>query len=276
MYGKLMPIDYSYYPFLKRALAHHITELNEQAILYATEHIDKYTRTHLVELDLTVWLSSTIILKNLQNNYLLKKFVSNYGKLFESIFGKDIKNKSIRNEILDYFEIDRDIEFIIIRKQEHIKIHVMDYLEIQQYVFAPQFKLVNQTLSKAFIYIELPQFTYLLRSSLEQRLIAKIKSMKSYTDNDLINQSVTILRTKYPPFNKLLAPGKDNIPQSIQEIIDKAYRDHHLNHRERLKLGIYLQKNNFDMDYILEIFKQLSNYSEKTTLYQLRSLNKYT
>jgi DNA primase large subunit len=273
-------INYSFYPVLKGSLQHrHITEFDEQSILYAKENIEEYNPTQILNLDLPVWLISTIMLRCLNNNYVTRKFVSNYGKLFESHLIKDIYNQDVRKEILDFFSIKKDLEFFRLGpKAEHIKIHIMDYLEVSEEglsVSAPQFKLVNQTLSKGFVYLETPRFLYLLRLALEQRLIKKIKSMKDYKDNQLINRCVNELVEKYPRFDGLKAPSKENTPDSIKELISKAYEEHHLSHRERIKLGIFLQRYNYDMDYILDIFRQLSDWNEKVTRYQLNSLKRY-
>ena len=286
-YSPIVSTDhhYSSYPFLKGALAQygHITSFDDQSILYAQEHIEKYTPTKLLALDLTVWLISTIMLRCLNNSYLTRKFVSNYGKfVFESRFVKDFRNKEVRVEILEYFGIKKDIKFMPImdgnkKHQGFVSIHVMDYLEIlESGIPQPQFALVNQTLSKGNVYIEVPKFVYLLRLALEIKLIQKIKSMKEYRENSLIERCVKQLDEKYPRFDKLLqAPSKENIPWSIQELIDKAYRENNLNHRERIKLGIYLQSNGFEEDYIMDIFKTLTDYNEKTTRYQLQSLKRY-
>ena len=277
----MMTEHYSYYPFLKKALADygHITSFHEQAILYAQEHIEKYSPTKQLDLDLPVWLISTIMLRCLNNNYVTRKFVANYGKMVESrLYHSDFMVKSIRMEILDYFGITKDILMESVHKTPFVKISIMDYLELLEQglsVSAPQFKLVNQTLNKGFVFLEPPRFLYVLRLALEQRLITKVKSMSDYKDNELINRCVKQLDEKYLRYDKLQAPSKDHIPYSIQELIDIAYRDHNLSHSQRIKLGIYLQSNGFSEDYILDIFKVLSDYNEKTTKYQLQSLKRY-
>jgi DNA primase large subunit len=271
-------IDYSYYPILKGSLQHrHITTFDEQEIHYAFEHIEKYSPTKLLQLDLSVWLISTIMLRCLNNNFITRKFVSNYSKLFEYHLTKDIKNKEIRLEILDYFNIKKDIEFLLVHKTEFVKIHVLDYLEILEKTAslpAPQFHIKQLPMSKGFIYIETQRFLYLLRLALEYRLYQKIKTMKVYTDNKLINDCVSVLKEKYPQENEY-APKSGSIAPTIQELITKAYETHHLGHSERIRLGIYLQGRGFSTDYILEIYKQLSDFNEKITRYQLESLKKY-
>jgi DNA primase large subunit len=191
---------------------------------------------------------------------------------------KDFLNKEVRMEILQYFNIDKDILFSSVSKEPFVKIHIMEYLELLEKglsIQAPQFQLANQILSKGYVYLEYARFIYLMRISLECRLFNKIKTMKEWTENKLINRCVKELDVKYPRFDKVQAPSKENIPYSIQELIDIAHRDHHLSHHQRIKLGIYLQKNHFSDDYIMDIFKQLSDFSEKTTRYQLQSLKRY-
>jgi DNA primase large subunit len=272
-------IDYSYYPILKGSLSHHIKSFDEQEILYAFEHIEKYTPTKLLDLDLSVWLISMIMLRCLNNSYLTRKFVSNYGKYtFESKCLKDFLNREVRMEILEYFGIFKDVLFETVQKEPFVKIHCTDYLELLEQglsIQAPQYNLVNQTLHKGHVLLEYQRFIYLLRLSLEQRLIKKIQSMKDFKENELINRCVKELDERYPRFDKQQVPSKENIPYSIQELIDKAYRDSNLSHRERLRLGLYLLRNNFEWEYILDIFKALSDFDLRTTTYQLNSLKKY-
>ncbi len=269
---------------MKGSLQHrHINDLEEQAILYAQDNIEKYTPTRQLELDTQVWLISTIMLRCLNNNFITRKFVSNYSKLFEYHLTRDFKNKEIRLEILDYFGISKDIKFMPIpigskKQEEFVSIHVMDYLEIFEKTDslpAPQFHIKQLPMSKGFIYLETPKFVYLLRLVIEQKLYQKIKTMKVYTDNEIINNAVQELRLKHPEFDKAQVSNKNNVPESIKELISKAHEEHHLGHSERIKLGLFLMRNNFDWDYIIDIFSQLSDFSLKTTTYQLNSLKKY-
>lgn len=266
-------IRYEFYPFLNGA-RRTITNLDEQCVLYARDNIEKYSPTEDLELDISVFLASTMILRNLNNNFLTRKFVNNFGKLFESKFLKDIHNKDIRMEILEYFNVKNDIEFIPVNKTRLVKIHLIPYLEIQQLVNDQKaLELVNQVLDRGFVIIELERFVYMMRLAFEHRLYDRIKSMKEYVDNPLIVRCVNELRPKYPEYIKKHNSGV--IAPNIQSLIDKAYSSHRLDHNERIRLGIYLQKHGYDMDYIIEIFKQLYDFDPKITAYQLQSLKRY-
>jgi len=267
-------INYSYYPFLSGA-RRTITNLDEQCVLYARDNIEKYSPTEDLELDISVFLASTMILRNLNNNFLTRKFVNNFGKLFESKFLKDIHNKDIRMEILEYFNVKNDIEFILVNKTRLVKIHLIPYLEIQQLVNDQKaLELVNQVLNRGFVIIELERFVYMMRLALEHRLYDRIKGMKVYDGHILINRCVKELREKYP--EQYIKPKNTGIISlNIQQLIDKAHKEHHLTHNERIRLGIYLQKHNFDEEFILDVFRDLSDFSEATTRYQLKSLRRY-
>lgn len=260
-------IDYSYYPILKGSIqGNHITELKEQLIYRARDNIESYKPTGIVDIDLQVFLISTILLRNLNNKFLIRKFVSNYGKLFESHLRTDIFKQETRKEILQHFGINNDLQFI--DKNKAIKIHMLDYLDIKMDL------VKNVALDKGFAIAPLNSFILSIREAAEQMLFERIKAMKTYNGNTLINEIVDKLRGLYPePKKRVQDPNY--IAPSIKKLIDKAYMEHHLTHQERIKLGIYLQGQEFDDDYILDIFKQLSDYNEKTTKYQLNSLKRY-
>jgi DNA primase large subunit len=217
------------------------------------------------------------MLRCLNNNFLTRKFVSNYGKLAESHFIKDIKDKKIRLEILDYFNITKDFEFLMVHKVEFVKIHIMDYLELLEIGLpAPQFHIKQLPLSKGFVFLETPRFIYLLRLILELKLIAKIKSMKVYTDNKLINECVRELQQSHPIPKQNLQMIEDNgQAPCIKNLIQIAKTQNHLGHNARILLGNYLMGKGFDMEYILDIYSKLSDYSQRTTENQLKSIQKY-
>lgn len=267
-------INYSYYPILKGA-RRDIKEFDQESILFAQENIEKYTPTKNINIDIPVWLISTIMIHNLGNNFLTRKFVTNYSKLFESHFLKDIDNKDIRTDILNYFGINGDIVHLS-TPPKFLKIRLMDYLELEVVTEEPRFKLVNQVLEKGWVFIERQRFVYLVRLVLEKQLFQRIKNMKDYYGDQTINEVVNQLKEKYPETKKRLTVSDGMVvPESIKELIDIAYRDHHLSHNQRIKLGIYMQAQGYEIDDILEIYKQCSDYSEATTRYQLNSLKRY-
>src|SRR5688572_5631321 len=179
-------INYSYYPILDGAKTN-IQDFDEQSILYASDNIEKYKPTKNQDIDIPVFLISTIILHNLKNNFLIRKFVSNYGKLFESHLRTDIKDKEVRKAILYHLDVFKDLK---ITGKNRVALHVMDYLEIALNITDkyPHFNLTNSDLDQGFVHLDTPRFVYLCRLVVESKLYQKIKQdMKDYWGNDLIN-----------------------------------------------------------------------------------------
>ncbi len=269
-------INYSIYPILPHAASQHITDFKEQYIQIAYRNIESYKPCDIQDLDIEVFLISVLMVRKVDSGLLRKKFVTNYGKLFEYHFKNHIYKSEYREQILPYLGIPiKSLEFEHVYKQTFVKLHVMDFLELSvvledQY---PKFKLVNTTLSKGFAYIPMNDFLYLCRLVVEEKLYEKISKLKIYEGNELINSLCTELEKKYPKYIK--RKNSTIMNASIQALIDKAYKEHHLQHRERIKLGIYLQSYGYDMEYILDIFRQLSDWNEKVTKYQLKSLRRY-
>lgn len=216
------------------------------------------------------------MVRKIDSGMLLKKFVTNYGKSFEYYFKTDILKAEYRDHILPYLNIPTNsLTFDSIGKERFIKLHMMDFMELSTIIDDdyPKFKLVNTVLEKGIAHIPINDFLYLCRLVVEDKLYKKIKSLKVYDGNKLINSLCTELEKKYPKYIKKSKTGSVN--PSIQVLIDKAYREHHLQHHERIKLGIYLQSYGYDEEFILDIFRQLSDWNEKITKYQLKSLRRY-
>lgn len=269
-------INYSLYPFLPYALSEHITEFKDQFIQIAYRNIEFYKPSNIESLDREVFLISVLMVRKTDSGMLLKKFVTNYGKSFEHYFKSDIFKAECRDHILPYLNIPANsLTFDSIGKERFVKLHMLDFLELSTIIDDnyPKFKLVNTVLEKGIAHIPMNDFLYLCRLVVEDKLYKKIKSLKVFNGNELINSLCTELEKKYPKYIKKRSSSTTS--PSIQALIDKAYKEHHLAHHERIKLGIYLQSYGYDEEYILDIFRQLSDWNEKITKYQLRSLRRY-
>lgn len=272
-----MTINYSLYPFLPYSLSEHITDFKDQFIQIAYKNIEFYKPSNIESLDREVFLISVLMVRKVDSGILLKKFVTNYGKSFEHYFKSDIYKSEYRDHILPYLNLPTNsLSFDRIGKERFVKLHMLDYLELSTIIDDnyPKFKLVNTILEKGIAHIPMNDFLYLCRLVIEDKLYKKIKSLKVYNDNKLINSLCTELEKKYPKYIKKRSTGT-TMNASIKSLIEKAYSEHHLQHHERIKLGIYLQSYGYDEEYILDIFRQLSDFNLKITTYQLRSLKRY-
>lgn len=269
----------NYYLFLSGA-QRRVKEFTNNDINHAIKNIPVFKPTGFEDKDITTFLIIVIILRATNSKFLINNFVANYGKQFESHFRTDIKDKDIRQEIFKFFNLQQ-YDQITFHQGNWIKIKVPDYLKLiinneTKQVLNPKFILKNQQLMGGYVFTEIKDFIYLMRLVVENHLRTKISKMKVYEENETINGHVEYLKEKYQNYEKpTSANNNKEIPQSIQDLIDLAYTEHHLTHPQRMKLGIFLQARNYDMDYIIDIFRQLTDFNEAKTRYQLRSLQKY-
>jgi len=272
-------ISYSKFPFLPGAQTS-IIEFKPQLINYARDNIEQYRPTGSLSTDIQIFLITTVLLRNINNNRLTRKFVENLGKYFETNLSHDITTKNSRDEVMSFFDVHRPIEFY---EKDYIKIKLADYLHLismdnQRRILDQRFKLGLQLLDKGYVFIKRPNFLYLLRLRLEYFMTNKISKMKPYISDEYFNSVAEGLTDKYPVENVRydLNTSRNTFPPCIKYLFHKAATEHHLNHQERIFIGTYLQSKGYRTEYILEnIFEKLSDYSKRTTEYQLESLKKY-
>jgi DNA primase large subunit len=231
-----------------------------------------FTLENTPKIEVNVFMNCIVILKNMDSSFVTRTFISNYAKRFEYFFLQDISNKTIRHEVMDYFDISTEYQ-----RYEHdiVKMSVPYFLVLVRNVLG--FRLVDQTVNNGTVTLSNKQFVFILRTLFENKLIERIKTMGSVEHIDIDIERINTIREKYKKYEpKILnVTNSGNIPPCIQFMIQRVKEEHYLTHPERLALGIYLKSKNYADDYIMEIYKQLSDYKEKVTTYQLSRLDKY-
>lgn len=269
---------YNKYPFVMdaRTLATPSTSLlyTETTFTYFNRLLlgPIYDLQNTDKIEVNVFMNCIVILKKMDNTFISRKFISNYAKRFEYFFLQDIINKKIREEILDYFDIDSTLQQY---EHEIVKMSVPNFLSMVRDV--PGFRLVDQTVNKGMVTLSNKQFALILRTLFENKLLNRVKTMGSVEHIDVDLDRINDIKEKYRKYEPrtLNVTNSGNIPPCISFMIQRVKDEHYLTHPERLALGIYLKSKNYSEDYILEIYKQLSDYKEKVTAYQLSRLDRY-
>lgn len=225
-------------------------------------------------IEVNVFYNSLIIIKKLNNSYITRKYIENFGKRFEQFILQDLSKMDIREQVLDFLGIIFKIQFI---GNEIIAMKVSEYLMMVR-EDGSLFKLINVALKRGRIVMSNKHFALLLRIKLQNILTNRIKQMPSVENIDFgdeYNEKIAALNEKYHIVYGPVTNLSGEQPPCISEMINKGKETHHLDHISRLTLAIYLKSKNYDEDYILDIFRGLSDYSEKTTKYQLSRLDRY-
>lgn len=264
---------YSKYPFLDGA-KQYIPKDNftEQYIHYAYNHLwDQAPNINFPELDVQSFVISLILLKNTDNTRIYKRWIELFCKKFETLFLKDVYvDDTVRNQVLPLFGIkDGNIKFY----PSYCSMKTPYYLQFIKELKDEDFQLVNQQMSKGIVNLYYQRFVLILREKLERIIFARIK--QRYTKNELINQYSNELRQKYPVRTFQAPKTNGQLPPCMLYLIELAKKEHDLSHQQRMALGMYMMGKEYEMDDILEIYAQLADYKEKTTIYQLNKLSNY-
>jgi DNA primase large subunit len=156
------------------------------------------------------------------------------------------------------------------------------YLDL---VFTDGYKITDQRcslvnvggLERGFLYMEIPRIAYVLRLVLEQKLKTRIKDI--VTNNEQIKTAASDLDQKFSYIynnNNVLSAPSTGYPPCISHILEKVEKEHHLTHDERILASCYMMSKGVTTEWLDEnIFRKLSDYKPRVTLYQLNFLKKY-
>jgi DNA primase large subunit len=273
---------YSKYPFLLGArslVSAPYTEIKYPGTTYSYFNrllsVPSSYQLETERIQVYLFYNSMILLKKIDSNYISRKFISNFAKIFQSYFIHDISNKDVRDLVLDFFNISSEYQ-----KYEHeiVKMSVPYYLQLVRGIPGNEYKLINQAVNNGTVIIPNTQFVKILRMLLEQILFKRIQDMNPVDNIEVDESWIDTIRNQYKKYEIVNNPTVTTpgiMPPCFQYMIQKAHTEHHLNHIERVALGIYLKSKNYSDDYILDIYKDLSDYKEKVTMYQLNRLDKY-
>lgn len=221
-----------------------------------------------------LFLNSNVLLKKINSNFISRKFITNFAKLFEMSFLHDLPDRSIREEILDFFDLPPEYQSY---RHEIVAMSIPHYFEFVRGIGGAEFRLVNQAVSNGTVTISNKQFVLALRTRLENILLKKIQDMKP-VDRIEVNESwIENIRERYKKHedHSVIHTEPGAMPPCMKAMVDKAHSSHHLSHVERVTLGIYLKSKNYPEDFILDIYRDLSDWNERITKYQLGRLDRY-
>src|SRR5580765_757258 len=228
-------------------------------------------------MDVNIFINCLIILKKISELYISKRFVANFVKRFQYFFEQDINtSKTARDEVLDFFGLSID-DYVFMNG--HVHMSPPRYLQLYRGLIDQEFKLVNQNLKKGVVSVTNHMFARILRTKLELLILERIKNMKPVDHIDFgeeYNNELLRIRVKHKlPQSRKLEVDNKVLPPCITYILEKLKTTHHLIHSERILLGIFMQKRGFDLEYIIDIYKQLSDYNERITTSNLKKLSTY-
>jgi len=235
-----------------------------------------------------------------------KLLINNIAELYSKVIRNELKphNFWLLSRILD------DLDYQYIYNKEPIKfrkiygqysisfkeaifsIQYTDYLKLASNLLDENRKLVNNSLSKGFVFIENKRIIRLIQEFVRskvfkwpdinkselKRIQKEVLSNKHYGDLfNKIKDSWSDRKEHFPDFKFDYDNGYNYskyFPPCILEIQKKALVGQNLIHLERLFLVFFLNAFNFDIENIVNMFSTLPDFNREKTKYQVEFAKK--
>ncbi|UCG37107.1 MAG: hypothetical protein JSV64_02200, partial [Candidatus Bathyarchaeota archaeon] len=281
--------DLAKYPFLPRA-AHYIKQLDlniheltetPQIMKHAEERVsssfqsssEKVRETVSPQIEIASFPVSIMIVAAINDNYLKKRFALHEAKKIQEFLREENSERIL--EIAKFFKW----------KIKHTDAEIypyalcfVNYLQNAASFRESRWKLVNRRLENGRVYLTNREATRLLqeeiRKYIETRLDAKITSLPSQINtivkklkNSFISQKPTIKQHEYP---ETLDP--EAFPPCIEALYDAIKSGHHISHTGRFTLTTFLVNVGMPTESVLDLYRDLSDFKERLTRYQIEHL----
>jgi len=228
------------------------------------------------DLELFAFLISLIIIKHINIESITKKYSLFEAMRVEKFLTRDLiyqKNSKKRDlliskifhELLDLQIIQFDIEHNI------FKMKISDYLSRSTLFHELEWKLINRSVDRGFVYLDVEETVRLVRNELSILIYNKIKNMKITKIPDQIKLEADSIKQKLI-FPSPFQTKNLKFPPCIDHALNQLNKNENLPHSARFLLATYMLSYGKSLDEIIEIFKNAPDYNEQITRYQVEHL----
>ncbi|MFX1312736.1 MAG: hypothetical protein ACFFHD_09005 [Promethearchaeota archaeon] len=265
----------------------------------AFEKIEQFSYYKDDEINIYLYLVLKILLFILDNNHISNRIAELYSKITYSELNKE-NDSNLYNIYQDLnLEVIYEQEPTIYKKrvlkdqievlQTNFKINFIDYLKLSSHLKDEYRKLVNNALSKGYVYIKPTQINRLIQEYVRNKILNKInvdsENLNKFKESLFQNQKIKDLydkisaewEKKKETFDYSteieFKEGEDLseiFPPCVKEILSKAHEGQNLIHTERLYILWFLNALNYPEEKIINVFSTLPDFDKEKTRYQVR------
>jgi DNA primase large subunit len=238
------------------------------------------TNHALVQDEALTFIASLLIIKSVSIDEITKKFALMESMRFEKYLIDDLKDTS-GHEKKKYilFKIFKELfgtEILLDEKNVFFyKIRIRDYIRYSINFHEQEWKLVNRSVFRGFVYLDAHEIVRLFRNELSLFIMKKIKEMKLDKFPMVISQKAQSLKDYWRSVNKFdysYSNNRNVTPPCIDHLYKQIEKGENLPHSARLLLGTFLLSTNKSVDEIVNVFSRLPDFNERVTRYQLDHL----
>jgi len=162
-------------------------------------------------------------------------------------------------------------------------ISFQDYLRYTKRFWGDsKWKLVNRLLSKGYVYVKKEELVRIGKEVFYNRIMKLFEEVELISGGELISDLASKVKdrlpSKYYANEKTL--GVSNVkgivteafPPCIKKIYNAMLKGENLSHHERFAIATFLLALGADTEYLVDLFRNLPDFNEKITRYQIEHL----
>jgi DNA primase large subunit len=145
-------------------------------------------------------------------------------------------------------------------------------------VHEAKWKLVNRQLDKGQVYVTREEVCRLLqeeiRGHIEERTKQELGKIPAVIQDDIDEIKAKFAKSKphLEEFDQIIIAEESQYPPCVKNLFERATKGQHLSHVERFTLVTYLAHQGVNVDAMVRLFSNVTDFKEDLTRYQVEHL----
>lgn len=233
------------------------TTLSPALLERAKERIlSSYMGKMLLEDDLAVFAAMRLVLGAMRNAYIVNRIAVNESKFYSQRIAK------LREEEVVAIAKELGIDF------SNGSVSLPSYLRSAP--LSPHYALINRKVSKGRVEVSRQELIRMIQEVLRKRM----EELPAIEDKDIVKVAKEIEGKLLSREVKEVKIKKGDFPPCVLSLLTEIKKHKNLPHHARWFLAVFLVNAGYSNQDILAIYKNLPDFKEKITLYQINHIRK--
>jgi DNA primase large subunit len=233
------------------------------------DSLDRY------EKEILIFIVSLIMVKSIGMEPVLKKYALAEARRAEKFLTEDLKRQTEQQRRALFSKIFEDLFSLRIDVAEDgrlFKVKVTDYLLRSSHFHEQEWKIINQLVSRGFVYLDADEVVRLVRNELAVLIHDRVAAMSLPAVPQAIKEKADYLRASLAPRLQYRTYAVTEYPPCVKHALEVMGRGENLPHSARVMLATYMLAIGKQTDEVVELFKNAPDFNEKITRYQVEHL----
>jgi DNA primase large subunit len=239
------------------------------------KHIDALER---YEIEVLTFLVCLMMVKCIGIDTISKRHSLFEALRAERLLGADLKkerNEDRRQLLISKIFVELFGVRVEINEDDHrlFKVKVNDYLARASKFHEQEWKLINRSVHKGYVYLDADETVRLIRNELSTLIYNRINEMNLSAMPESVKLKLLGVAPKFGRgyYTANIQPIS-GYPPCVKHAIDEMSKGENLSHSARILLATYMLSIGKNIDEIASLFHTAPDYDEKVTRYQIEHL----